>query len=243
LTIFFAGGNGGGNGVGTSTITMEASSKNVIAVASGHSTLGSANISYIAFYSSKGPTYDGRVKPDIVSPGHQLLSAKSAGTNSQTCDTIQMTGKELYLLTVTYVINISIGTSMASPAAAGIAALVRQYFSDNSGRFWTAVCCSSYRSCKSFNPTGYFIKAILIHSAVRMTLYNGGGAYDVPLGRPPDYMQGFGRVALYNVLPLKGVYTNFDLFVADAVNIPEDTSISFSVKITNGKQPLRYFFY
>jgi len=60
MTIFFAGGNAGGNGNGIGTITMEASGKNMLAVGSSQTTLGSSNISYIAWYSSKGPTYDGR---------------------------------------------------------------------------------------------------------------------------------------------------------------------------------------
>ncbi len=60
MTVFFAAGNFGGNGMGTSTITMESSAKNVISVASGQTTLGSSNISFIAWYSSKGPPYDGR---------------------------------------------------------------------------------------------------------------------------------------------------------------------------------------
>lgn len=60
MTVFFAGGNFGANGIGTSSITMESTAKNVIGVASGQTTFGSANISYVAWYSSKGPTYDGR---------------------------------------------------------------------------------------------------------------------------------------------------------------------------------------
>jgi hypothetical protein len=60
MAVFFAAGNFGADGMGQSTTTMESSAKNVIAVASGQTTLGSANISYVAWYSSKGPTYDGR---------------------------------------------------------------------------------------------------------------------------------------------------------------------------------------
>lgn len=60
MTIFFSAGNAGGNGNGISTIIMEASGKNMIAVGSSQTTLGSSNISYVAWYSSKGPVYDGR---------------------------------------------------------------------------------------------------------------------------------------------------------------------------------------
>eukprot|EP01031_Cornospumella_fuschlensis_P029204 gene29204-35252_t len=112
-TVFFAAGNVGN----VRSITRESSSKNVISVGSSHTTLGSSNITYVAFYSSRGPVYDNRFKPDIVSPGHQLNAARASGTTSQTCDTVTYTG-----------------TSMATPAAAGVALMVRQYFLDS--RFW-----------------------------------------------------------------------------------------------------------
>lgn len=130
---------------------------------------------------------------------------------------------------------------MASPSAAGTGALVRQYFSDGSGNFWTGVCKSVYRSCKAFSPTGYLIKGILIHSAMQMSLFNGGGTFDIPLGPPPDFMQGFGRVGLLTALPLKGSpLTSFDLFVADAVNIAENSQILYTVNVERADQPLMY---
>jgi hypothetical protein len=58
--VFFAAGNAGNNGNGAKTITVESASKNVIAVGSSQTTLGSSDINYVAFYSSKGPTYDNR---------------------------------------------------------------------------------------------------------------------------------------------------------------------------------------
>jgi|Transcript_14518 serine protease AprX len=93
-SIFFAAGNAGNNGDGSKTVTIESCSKNVIAVGSSQTTLGSQDIGYVAFYSSKGPAYDQRIKPDLVSPGDSLLSAASAGNGQQTCNTIGMTGSE-----------------------------------------------------------------------------------------------------------------------------------------------------
>lgn len=151
-----------------------------------------------------------------------MNSAKASGSStSQTCDTIQMTG-----------------TSMASPAAAGSALLVRQYFQDGTGRFWSGICNSGYRSCKPFTATGYLIKAVMIHSGTRMTQFAGGGQYNVQLGPPPDTIQGFGRVNLMNVLPLRNVIKGYDLFVADAVNIPENSNIGYTVKVVASGKPL-----
>ena len=58
----------------------------------------------LASFSSRGPTADGRVKPDVVAPGVNITSAQS-GTS---------TGRVAYS-----------GTSMATPFVAGVALLVR----------------------------------------------------------------------------------------------------------------------
>lgn len=57
----------------------------------------------LSFFSSAGPTRDGREKPDVSAPGHDVLAAKSR--------------------TRTGVVRKS-GTSMAAPATAGLVALV-----------------------------------------------------------------------------------------------------------------------
>jgi hypothetical protein len=57
LILFAAGNNGEG---GPSSITIEGAGKNTISVGSSESTYGGPNITYVAFYSSKGPTYDNR---------------------------------------------------------------------------------------------------------------------------------------------------------------------------------------
>ncbi len=223
--IFFAAGNSGAEGSdGSSTITMEASGKNMVAVGSSETTLDTPDINYVAWYSSKGPVYDYRIKPDLVAPGDQLLSANSNGNDGQSCSTTEKTG-----------------TSMASPSAAGSALLVRQYFMDTSGRFWSGRCKQSYRSCHDFAPSGPLVKAVLIHSNSPMSMYNGGGDRDVQLGAAPDYMQGFGRVTLSNALPLQG--TNlFDLFVDGDSSLGEYSQASYAVRIDDGvlDMPLKY---
>ncbi len=84
----------------THTIGSISCGKNVIAVGSYDSKAAGRPLSY---FSSAGPTRDGRKKPDISAPGHNVWAADS--------------------LTVTGVTEMS-GTSMAAPAVAGIIALV-----------------------------------------------------------------------------------------------------------------------
>lgn len=64
----------------------------------------------ITSFSSRGPTEDGRVKPDVVFPGANIISARAAGTS-------------LGRVVDTNYVELS-GTSMATPHASGVAALL-----------------------------------------------------------------------------------------------------------------------
>jgi hypothetical protein len=68
----------------------------------------------IASFSSKGPTDDGRIKPDIVAPGVSITSTRSRLSTTGSGD---YTSKS--------------GTSMATPTTAGIVSLVREYLVKN----------------------------------------------------------------------------------------------------------------
>ena len=67
-------------------------------------------------FSSHGPTYDGRVKPDICAPGESLFSGWSSYCNDYRDDSTLFNGQYYYY-------GLLQGTSMSSPAAAGVIAL------------------------------------------------------------------------------------------------------------------------
>ena len=69
----------------------------------------------IAAFSSRGPTADERIKPEIVAPGHGVISALSAPSADGWGPESIVSGDEHV---------VSSGTSMASPVAAGIVALL-----------------------------------------------------------------------------------------------------------------------
>ncbi|MBN1935398.1 MAG: S8 family serine peptidase, partial [Anaerolineae bacterium] len=76
-------------------------------------TIGATDrIDGIARFSSRGPTADGRTKPDICFPGTDIIAARAAGTSMGRPLSDQYTAAS--------------GTSMATPHASGLAALLLQ---------------------------------------------------------------------------------------------------------------------
>lgn len=96
----------GNEGPGSSTVGSPGCARLVITVGA------SSDADAIASFSSRGPTGDGRVKPDIVFPGVGIVAAQAAGT-------------QLGAVVETGYISLS-GTSMATPHAAGSACLFLQ---------------------------------------------------------------------------------------------------------------------
>lgn len=117
----------GGDG-GLDTVAGLCVAKNVICVGAIHDARVGQPFTTTDF-SAFGPTDDGRIKPDLVANGQNLLSTSDATDDAY----VEMPG-----------------TSMASPAAAGIGIIVGQAFEKFRGR----------------NPLATELKAILIHTAI-----------------------------------------------------------------------------
>jgi minor extracellular serine protease Vpr len=108
-----------------------ASTQSVITVAAHTSEFffnGNAYGGTIAPFSSFGPTIDGRMKPDVSAPGVNVASSISSFTNNNytLLQNVKFNGKD-------YPFARFSGTSMSSPATAGVVALMLQ-----ANRFLTA---------------------------------------------------------------------------------------------------------
>jgi hypothetical protein len=97
LALFAAGNDGS---YGYYSIGSPAVSKNAMAI--GASKAGSRSGSFfsgpvdqVTYFSSLGPSFDKRIKPDVVAPGSYTVSAKASGTTSSTCDTLSMQGTSM----------------------------------------------------------------------------------------------------------------------------------------------------
>jgi hypothetical protein len=198
--ILFAAGNAG---PGTGTVGSPSTAKNTISVGA---TLRGTAANSMASFSSCGPTADGRIKPDLTMPGSNIVSARNDGSvTTNTCATTTMSG-----------------TSMASPGAAGMAALVRQYYTD--GNFPTGAPVVANR----FTPSAALIKATMINSTQVMT---GTGT-----GAVPNNCQGWGRVLLDDTLFFAGQARS--LFVADDAGFAQGAAgqtKTFTVQVAAGQ--------
>ncbi len=159
----------------------------------------------MAAFSSRGPTDDGRIKPDVVAPGTNILSVRSS----------KAAGHGWGLLPASdphrpYYMYMG-GTSMATPLTAGVVALIRQYLQ---------------KVRHHENPSAALIKAVLIHGASPMA-----GQYEPPeVGPVPDYNQGWGRVNLKDsVFPDSPVKTEFEDNPADFLGTGEQKEFTFKL--------------
>ncbi|MCB9751192.1 MAG: S8 family serine peptidase [Myxococcales bacterium] len=139
LLVFSA----GNDGPQPSTVLSPATAKNVLSVGA---TRRAGEAGTMPGFSARGPTDDGRLKPDVTFPGVQIRSAATDGDiETENCENVPLSG-----------------TSMSGPGAAGMAVLARQYYVDG---FYPE---GQANPADGFTPSAALLKATLINSARSM---------------------------------------------------------------------------
>ncbi|MFL6628006.1 MAG: S8 family serine peptidase [Vitreoscilla sp.] len=133
------------------------------------------NADGMAAFSSRGPTREGRFKPDVVAPGTSILSTHSRKAPAAKT-TFGTSSDPNYFF--------DSGTSMATPLVAGCAAVLRETLMKNGMP----------------SPPAALVKALLINGAVPLP-----GQYSPSEAGPsPNNNSGFGRVNLLGSVILPG---------------------------------------
>lgn len=127
----------------------------------------------LAAFSGRGPCNDGRLKPDLVAPGTDVISARSRAATGTGWG---VAGNTNYLYMG--------GTSMATPLTAGALALERQWLQEQGFA----------------NPSAALMKSLLMNGARDMAPGQYGTGSTQEIFARPDMNQGHGHVDLHDTL-------------------------------------------
>ncbi len=169
------------------------------------------NTAGLAAFSSRGPTLDGRYKPDIVAPGSFIASVRSSLATETGWGVID--ANYMYMG----------GTSMATPLTAGAMALIRQFYTDNEG---------------VATPSAALLKATLINGATDINpgQYGTGGTREIPTTRPTN-VAGWGRVNIENSIFPSG--SRVMTYTDNTAGLSTGQTRSYNYYVGSSAEPLR----
>ncbi|MBW3625318.1 MAG: S8 family serine peptidase, partial [Armatimonadetes bacterium] len=164
----------------------------------------------LAPFSSRGPTADGRIKPDLVAPGTNIISTASSLPNGSTLWGSAGTGYKY-----------NGGTSISAGFVSGAAALVRQWYVEKQG----------------VQPSAALVKATLLNGARELApgQYGTGATQEIP--PRPNGAEGWGRVDVAGALqPLAPLAARF---VDDRGGLRTGGERTWLMKVPQGGHSLR----
>lgn len=184
------------------------------------SDLTAGNSEQMASFSSRGPTDDGRIKPDVVAPGTWVLSGYSSlyqeGYNDPLNNRSGAYQSDGWGMPMNEQYKYFGGTSMSNPIAAGAATVVRDF----------------YEKAHGHNASAALTKATLINSAVDLLDENNDGvnnnAYPIP-----NVHEGWGRIDLANATD------NSHTFVDEPTGLSTGGSATYQHNVATAGNPLK----
>lgn len=179
------------------------------------------NAQQMAAFSSRGPTDDGRIKPDVVAPGTWILSGFSdlyqQGYDGSTNPRNGAWQYDGWGFPYNAYYKYMGGTSMSNPLAAGGAAVVRDY----------------YQKAHAVAASAALVKATLINSAVDLLDENNDGVNDNDFPIPNNH-EGWGRLDLNNATDGSAQ------FVDNAAGLTTGGSAVYQFTVGTAGSPLRF---
>jgi len=161
----------------------------------------------VVAFSSRGPTKDGRVKPDVLAPGTFILSTRSRKLAPNNKAWAAFPHSDLYFFMG--------GTSMATPLAAGMVALLRQHLRRDVG---------------IAHPSAAILKATMICSARKLSGHSSAS-------QVMDNHQGFGAAKLDTIVASDGPAVV--LFVDEPSGLETGEVDEIPVDVHSSQVPLR----
>ena len=164
----------------------------------------------MAAFSGRGPTWSNRLKPDLVAPGTNIVSARS---EIAPVDTVWGVYDAFYLFEG--------GTSMAAPMVTGGAVIVREFFAREFAH----------------NPSASLVKAVLMNAAADMSPGQYGANQWADVWRRPDVNQGWGRMDLANAVLFTA--TRRPAYYEGFPGLASNQVAEITVTVRAGGSPLR----
>ncbi len=168
----------------------------------------SDNANGMAAFSSRGPCMDGRLKPDVIAPGTNIVSVRSS---------VGGVGWGEYNSYYSYMG----GTSMSTPLVAGAAILVRDFFARG-----------NYPGITS--PSAALIKATLMNGATDMSPGQYASVLEVPTR--PNIAEGWGRVDLED--SLFDTASRKHMFVDNKAGLSTGGEMVYDIEVQSSAVPL-----
>jgi len=185
-----------------------------------NSDLTAGNAEQMAPFSSRGPTDDGRIKPDVVAPGTWILSGFSGLYREGYGDPVNPQNGIYQYDGWGIPFNADYkymgGTSMSNPIAAGAATVVRDY----------------YQKLHAHSASAALVKATLINSAVDLLDENNDGADDNDYPIPNNH-EGWGRVNLADATDGNRQFVN------EATGLGTGGSATYQYEISTAGSPFK----